>query len=93
MMANFSAEISILGPGLRAALDETVDKWCRSIAEVIRQAQVEGAISKSLKADILSRFLINSFEGALIRARVLRNQEPFDDFLAVAFKAILSTEN
>jgi TetR/AcrR family transcriptional repressor of nem operon len=72
-------------------LDETVDQWCRSIAEVIRQAQAEGAVSKDLKADLLSRFLINSFEGALIRARVLRHQEPFDDFLAIAFKEILGT--
>jgi TetR/AcrR family transcriptional regulator, transcriptional repressor for nem operon len=89
MMANFSAEISDLGPDLRSALNETVDKWCRSIAEVIRQAQAEGAVSKEIKADSLSRFLINSFEGALIRARVLRNQEPFDDFLGIAFKAVL----
>jgi TetR/AcrR family transcriptional repressor of nem operon len=33
MMANFSAEISGLGLDLRSALEETVDRWCRSIAE------------------------------------------------------------
>ncbi|HEY0258181.1 MAG TPA: TetR/AcrR family transcriptional regulator [Candidatus Methylacidiphilales bacterium] len=91
MMANFSAEISPLNPDLRSALDETVDKWCRAIAEVIRQAQAQGDISKKLKAELLSRFLINSFEGALIRARVLNTQEPFEDFLAIIFKEILAS--
>jgi TetR/AcrR family transcriptional regulator, transcriptional repressor for nem operon len=92
MMANFSAEISSLTPDLCSALDQTVDLWCRSIAKVIRQAQTEGSVSKELKAGPLSRFLINSFEGALIRARVLRSQQPFNDFLTVTFKAILSAK-
>lgn len=93
MMANFSAEISNLNPDLCSALEETVDRWCRSIADVIRQAQAEGAVSKDLKADLLARFLINSFEGALIRARILRHQEPFDDFLATVFKSILGAKD
>ena len=93
MMANFSGEISDLNPDLRSALDDTVNRWCGSIAEVIRQAQAEGAVGKDLKADQLSRFLINSFEGALIRGRILRNQEPFDDFLPTIFKGILKTKD
>jgi TetR/AcrR family transcriptional regulator, transcriptional repressor for nem operon len=93
MMANFSGEISDLNPDLRSALDDTVDRWCNSIAEVIRQAQAEGAVGKDLKANQLSRFLINSLEGALIRGRILRKQEPFDDFLSTVFKAILETKD
>jgi TetR/AcrR family transcriptional repressor of nem operon len=92
MMANFSAEIADLGPDLRSTLRDTVNQWCRSVAEVIRQAQAEGAVSKEMKADLLSRFLINSFEGALIRSRVLHNQEPYNDFLSVTFKTILSAK-
>jgi TetR/AcrR family transcriptional repressor of nem operon len=93
MMANFSGEISDLNPDLRSALDDTVNRWCGSIAKVIQQAQAEGAISKASRADQLSRFLINSLEGALIRGRILRNQKPFDDFLATVFRTILKTKD
>jgi TetR/AcrR family transcriptional repressor of nem operon len=90
MVANFSAEVSNLGDELRSALTDGLDLWIRAVAEVVRQAQVEGEVGKKFKAEILARCLVNACEGALVRARVIRDPQPFDDFLAVTFKAILT---
>ena len=37
----------------------------------------------------LARFLVNSWEGATIRLKITQDREPIDDFLNVAFKALL----
>jgi TetR/AcrR family transcriptional repressor of nem operon len=90
LVANFSAELANVGEDIRVALQEALDRWIRAVAEVIRQAQAEGEVSKKFKADQLARSLVNACEGAVIRARVLRNREPFDDFMEVTFKSILT---
>jgi len=90
MIANFSGEVTNLGDDLRSALKEGLDRWTRAVAEVIRQAQQEGEVGKKFKEDILARCLVNACEGALVRGRVLRNQQPFDDFLSITFRAILT---
>jgi TetR/AcrR family transcriptional repressor of nem operon len=37
----------------------------------------------------LARFLVNAWQGATIRLKITQSCEPIDDFLNVAFKALL----
>ena len=90
LVANFSGEVSNLGDEIRSALTDGLDLWIRAVAEVVRQAQVEGEVGKKINADIIARCLVNACEGALMRARVIRNAQPFEDFLDVTFKGILT---
>jgi TetR/AcrR family transcriptional repressor of nem operon len=92
LLANFSGEITDAHPALRSALDDGVERWCRELTEVIRQAQAEGDIEKQYKADHLARFLVNAWEGATIRTKVVRSQQPLDEFLSIIFKGFLASK-
>ena len=37
----------------------------------------------------LARFLVNAWEGATIRLKITQDRQPIDDFLNIAFKALL----
>ena len=90
LIANFSAEMSDSTSDLRSALNDAVEQWCRALAEVIRQAQAAGEISKDIKADFFARFLVNAWEGAAIRTKVVGSMQPLDDFFASVFTGFLS---
>jgi TetR/AcrR family transcriptional repressor of nem operon len=55
----------------------------------LRSAQAAGEIDPRQDADLLARFLVNSWEGAVIRLRVVRNRQPLDEFFTICFGALL----
>jgi TetR/AcrR family transcriptional repressor of nem operon len=91
LMSNFSVEIYAAGKPLRRAVAEAFDRWFVGLAVLIRQAQDEGEIDRKQDPETLARFLANSWEGATIYSKVVRNRKPLDDFFAVTLSAVLRT--
>jgi TetR/AcrR family transcriptional regulator, transcriptional repressor for nem operon len=56
----------------------------------ITDAQAAGAVSLQSNAADLAAFLLDAYEGALLRARVERDRAPFDRFMKLAFERILT---
>ncbi|VFU10299.1 TetR/AcrR family transcriptional regulator [Methylocella tundrae] len=90
MVGNFGAEMADAYPDMRRALAETLLVWSANIASVLRQAQAAGDLSKDKDPELLARFLVDAWEGAVNRARMIKSRAPFDEFLIVAFKALLA---
>jgi hypothetical protein len=55
------------------------------VAAVIRDGQRDGSIAARLDADQVARFLINSWEGAIIRMKIANSRQPLDDFFSLTF--------
>jgi TetR/AcrR family transcriptional repressor of nem operon len=89
LLGNFGAELSAQSPLVREQVAEAFARWCEAIAVVIGQAQKEGTVSHTIPARSLAEFLIHSWEGAMVRAKVEQDREPLDVFLKVAFGKIL----
>jgi TetR/AcrR family transcriptional repressor of nem operon len=89
MIGNFAVDMADAHPEMRVALAEVMRNWTGAIAAAIREAQARGEIAGGKDADQLARYLIGSFEGALLRARVEKSDVAFADFLALAFDALL----
>jgi TetR/AcrR family transcriptional repressor of nem operon len=53
------------------------------VAAAIREGQEDGSIEARLHADQVARFLINSWEGAVIRMKIANSRQPLDDFFSV----------
>jgi TetR/AcrR family transcriptional repressor of nem operon len=85
LIGNFAAETSENMPQIREALSRSLGNWTDAVAAAIRAGQADGTIRPSLDASEAARFLINSWEGAVVRMKVVNNREPLDDFLAFAF--------
>jgi TetR/AcrR family transcriptional repressor of nem operon len=91
MMGNFGAELSSQSSAIRKALKKHFDGFCNMIAAVVQEAQDNGELSAKGDADRIARFLVNSWEGAIVRARIVRTSVPFDDFFAMTFDSALKT--
>ena len=89
LMGNFGAEMSPQSQLMRKALKKAFKYWCDAVAETLQEAKDRKEIEASHDPASLARFLVNAWEGAVIRSKVVRNTEPFEDFFAVAFNSIL----
>ena len=63
--------------------------WTAALADTIAEAQAAGEIKSKTPAKELAAFILDAYEGALLRARVERSNAPFDRFMQLAFKQIL----
>jgi len=90
LLGNFSAEVSGQSVVIRKRLAALFTRWTKEIEVAIAQAQAEGEVSERFKARDLAAFLLDAYEGAILRARVERSAKPFERFMQVAFKGILS---
>ena len=68
---------------------EALEGWSEVLAAVIKEAQDAGAIRAADAPKDLARFLIDSWEGAMLRAKVDKERAPLDLFLEFAFGKIL----
>ena len=90
LIGNFSAELSDQSPPVRARLISIWDRWTVDIGTIVELAQAEGAVARDIDATSLAGFLLNAWEGAVLRAKVDRDRAPLDLFMEVAFRKILS---
>ena len=60
---------------MRAALNEALVGSSEAVASILRQAQADGLLSKHKDPDLLARFLINSWQGA-VKPALPNGEEP-----------------
>ena len=89
LLGNFSAELAGQSQLIRERLAHLYVSWSTDIATVIAEAQADGSISTKTPAADLAAFLLDAYEGALLRARVEKSGRAFDRFMTVAFTQIL----
>ena len=80
LVGNLGAE---LGGGyelIRQAMAEGLQAWRDRFEEALAQAQRQGSVRKDLSARVLADFLLNGFEGALLRMRIEQTTQPIRKF-------------
>jgi TetR/AcrR family transcriptional repressor of nem operon len=90
LLGNFSAELSNQSAVIRERLAELYQRWSRDIELAIADGQAEGTIPPDKNAADIAAFLLDAYEGALLRARVERSRAPFARFMQLAFDRILA---
>jgi TetR/AcrR family transcriptional repressor of nem operon len=90
LLGNFSAELADHSPLIRERLAALSASWTKDIESAVGDAQAGGSVStKSNPAD-LAAFLLDAYEGALLRARVEKSGAPLARFIEVAFARLLA---
>lgn len=89
LVGKFMAEVSDDTPQIRAGLQGVLSLWDKQIASAIAAGQEQGSIRKDLKAAELAAFLIDSYEGAILRTRVEKSPRALKSFLKVVFASIV----
>jgi TetR/AcrR family transcriptional repressor of nem operon len=88
IMGRFSLEIAEVSPLLRKQISATFDHWQHTIAMVIQQAVAEGELPAGTDAESLAGFLLNSWEGALLRSQAEKSDAPLEVFLRYGLDAL-----
>jgi TetR/AcrR family transcriptional regulator, transcriptional repressor for nem operon len=89
ILGGFSAELANQSETIRESLRKLYGQWTKDIEVTIAEAQAKGEIAGKTKASDLAAFLLDAYEGALLRARVERSRKPFDRFIKFAFSELL----
>ncbi|RTL71368.1 MAG: TetR/AcrR family transcriptional regulator [Hyphomicrobiales bacterium] len=84
-----SSEISDTHEGAREVFAGVFKAWSNAIAKVIREAQESGAIRTKVDPHSLARFVLNAWQGTLIRMKVSKGEEPYRDFRHAVFEVLL----
>lgn len=95
LAGNFSQEMGDVSEIFAKRID-TVFRTARSyFVNIVREAQLDGDIDPTLDAEITGDFLLNAFEGALLRMKSARSAGPLTGFKDMVFTAIFrsSTKN
>jgi TetR/AcrR family transcriptional repressor of nem operon len=92
LVGNLAAEMSENTPLLREAIAKSLKGWTDLVAAVIREGQQDGSIVANADADELSRFIVNAWEGAVVRMKIVNSRQPLDDFFSIVFSLLASTK-
>ena len=93
LMGNFSAEAADQSALIRDGLTKHFGAWTQLLETCIAEAQKQGEICDQFSASLLAKFLLNSWEGALLRMRAEKSDIPLLDFKEIVFKKLLGKRN
>jgi len=89
LVGNLSQEMAAQSEAFRARLEEIFDGWVNRYADVLAQAQQLGEIPGHFDVHELAEFWLNSWQGAVLRAKTIRSTVPLRTFLNVVFGSLL----
>lgn len=90
LIGNFAAEMSGESRLVRDRLASVFAAWTRMLAVCIREAQAAQQVRPSLDPEDTAAFLIDAFEGAVLRSKVDRDAAPLLRFERMVFSQILN---
>jgi TetR/AcrR family transcriptional regulator, transcriptional repressor for nem operon len=89
LIGNLSLEMADHSDSIQSLLHVSFANWQTGIAGVLQEAIDRGDIAKSNRPQELSAFLLNSYEGALLRSKADRSSKPLENFLHFIFNVLL----
>ncbi|MET4175437.1 TetR/AcrR family transcriptional repressor of nem operon [Bradyrhizobium sp. LA6.1] len=81
LVGNLSQEVEALPDDYRSALDEIIKGWQRKVARCLELACNAGEVDAAADCDVLAEFFWIGWEGAVMRARLVKNGGPLDTFI------------
>ena len=81
LMGNSSNELSDLAETFSNVIAHEFNLWQKALERCIIEAQDAGEITTNLESRMLASFVLNSWEGALLRMKCEKTIEPLNDFI------------
>ncbi len=75
MIGNLCAEIADQSPKARDRLATLLTRWTRAIEACVEEAQKDGSMRRDLDPHDAAAFLINAWEGAMLRSKADRSAD------------------
>ena len=89
LMGDTSNELAGQATTMQIILEQEFEKWSKILEGCISEGQVKGEFTRELKSKELADYILNSWEGALIRMKATRSIRPFKLFADYTLKSVL----
>ena len=76
LLGKMSLEVATEKKLIREILSGAYERWQRAIESVLREAVRQGDLAAKTRIKDMSAFLVNSWEGAVLRSLADQSQEP-----------------
>jgi TetR/AcrR family transcriptional repressor of nem operon len=90
MLGNFSTELSNQSPAIRQAMQQWFGLWTDRLADVFAEGQREGGIANTQPAKQLADFVVDAWQGAVLRSKAEQSREPLERFVNMVLHRVLS---
>ena len=90
LIGNLGQELADQNERFRARLDEIFSGWRQLFAACLQEAQQAGTLRADGDCDTLASFILSGWEGAILRAKVMKSPQPLQDFIQILFLQTLS---
>ncbi len=88
LIGNLGQELADQNERFRSRLNEIFGLWRERFAICLQEAQKRGELSGGLDPNITAGFILSGWEGAILRAKVMKSPQPMRDFLDVLFTVV-----
>jgi len=88
LIGNLSQEMAEQSEVFRSRLNEIFTGWVDRYAACLQEAQTAGEIPDDLNVREYAEFWLNSWQGAVLRAKTIRSTSPLRTFQKVIFRFI-----
>jgi len=89
LFGNMSQEVADHSVALQSLLRNKFHAWQGALADMVRQAKAQGELPKTTKPDEIAAFLLNGWQGALVRMKAEKSTAPLHEFLKIAFQHVV----
>lgn len=89
LIGDLGQELAAQNERLRGRLDQILHSWAKRFAACIREGQQAGEIHSSLDPDRTAGFILSGWEGAVLRAKVMKSPQPVREFIDTLFATVL----
>ena len=90
MFGNFAAEAPAGAPEVTALVSAALSRWRSLLSAAIGDGQRAGDIVDDVDPDSAAQIIIDAWEGAAMRAKVIGDSTPIDNVNDLVFSRILS---
>lgn len=89
LIGNLGQELAGQNEPFRKRLDTVFQGWEKRFERCIEEARSAGDVDESIDPADVASFLLSGWEGAILRAKVLKSTEPMERFVRVFFRQCL----
>ena len=90
LLGNFATELAPHSAEIAKAVADALDSWSAAVAKALAQAQEAGQVSKDADVSALAHYLVDGYEGAAARAKLIGDRTPMDEFIRTTFDFLLA---
>ncbi len=89
LIGNLGQEMADQNERFRERLDEIFGMWRWRFAGCLREAEAVGELAAGTDPDVLADFILSGWEGAIMRAKVMKSPQPIRHFIEILFVTVL----